>query len=230
MLADDESLAPLWQAVYARLCAGEAAEAIATVRVPGLPRAGVATLRSSLDTTPRRRRGRSAVMVTGDVTIVPLRELLRVLGLDPANLPTLVERAVGTPVVDRAAAARAAAARRVDLWEYAAARLPQVPRLLARMRAAGVGAVDTDVRRTVDALAAALPQLPARPPVSLAKSPTTPPATRTSSTWTPSLACGWSPPSPRRSAVTCHAAPIWCARCSPASGCSPTGCRQPCCF
>ncbi|EIV92597.1 TIGR02679 domain-containing protein [Frankia sp. QA3] len=169
MLADDPELAPLWQAVHARLCAGEAANALATVRVAGMSRSGVAALRSWLDTTTRRRRGPSAVRTDTDGTLVPLRELLGVLGLAAEQLQALVERAVGVPVVDRSAAQRLGAGRRERLWEEAAERLPQVPRLLARMRAAGVGADDTDIRRLIDALAAALARIPARPPVPLAK-------------------------------------------------------------
>ena len=169
MLADDEALAPLWHAVHARLCVGEAPEKLTTVRVAGLPRSGIAALRSLLDTTARRRRSRSAVTASTAGVVVPLRELLLVIGLDAGQLPALVERAVGMPVVDRSAAARAASARRAELWAYAAARLPQVPGLVAKLRATGVGEDDTDVRATIDALAAALPRLPTHSPVTLAK-------------------------------------------------------------
>ena len=169
MLADDPDLTPLWRAVHARLCAGEAADSIATVRVLGLSRAGIAALRSSLDRTARRRRGGSAVNVTAESAVVPLRKLIEVLRI-PANLiPVLVEQAVGLPVIDRSVAQRAIAAQKEDLWAYASRRLSQVPHLVARMRAAGVGVDSCEIQRLVNALAAALGMLPVTPPVTLAK-------------------------------------------------------------
>lgn len=41
-VAGDEALAPLWAAVHDRLCAGTDPAAVASVRVTGLPPAGVA--------------------------------------------------------------------------------------------------------------------------------------------------------------------------------------------
>lgn len=168
-LAEDADLLPLWKAVHARLCAGGSPEAINTVRVPGMSTAGIAQLRTWLDTSTRRRRGTSAVTTAGGVVTVPLRELLGVVDLGPEMLIGVVEKAVGEPVVDRSSTALAAAARREQLWQYAAEQLPGLPVLLARMRATGVGEDDTQIRYGITALAAALRRLPARPPTPLAK-------------------------------------------------------------
>jgi hypothetical protein len=169
LLAYDPDLTPLWQSIHDRLCAGESPTSIATVRVTALSRAGVAALRSALDTTVRRRRGLSAVNVTAGTSLVPLRELIEALQIPAHMLPALVEHAVGVPIVDRSSAQRAKAARKEDLWAYATRRLPAVPGLLARMRAAGIGIGSTEIRRLVDALATVLPSLPLKPPVTLAK-------------------------------------------------------------
>jgi uncharacterized protein (TIGR02679 family) len=90
-------------------------------------------------------------------------------GLAAGDLVPLVERAVGRPVVNRAVARQEAATLREELWAYAADALPDLPGLLARLRAAGVGEDDAPVRRLVDGLAAVVSRLPADPPVSLAK-------------------------------------------------------------
>ncbi|MEU5273288.1 TIGR02679 domain-containing protein [Streptomyces hygroscopicus] len=170
LIADDPDLAPLWTAVHDRLCSGQAPETIAAVRVPKLTPAGIATLRSWLDTTARRRSVRSAVAVSASGVRVPLRELLTVLGLTAEHLSPLVERAVGRPVEDRAADRRTAATLRKELWDYTSRVLPHLPALVARMRAAGVADDDAaSIRRLVDALAAATSQLPHSPAVSLAK-------------------------------------------------------------
>lgn len=168
-VADDSELRPLWTAVHQRLCSGQDPTAIAVVRVPGLSMAGVATLRSWLDTTTRRRRGRSAVAIDATGAAVPVRELLDVLGLNAHQLLPLVERATGQPVVDRAAVRRVATTARQELWAYAVCKLPSLPGLLARMRTAGVGEDEQPVRRLVDALAKVVARLPCDPPVSLAK-------------------------------------------------------------
>lgn len=168
-LAEDGDLHPLWRAVHGRLCAGTRPEAINTVRVPALSTAGIAQLRTWLDTSTRRRRGTSAVTVSGDTATVPLRELLAVLDIDRGTLIALVEKAVGEPVVDRSAATLAAADRRAQLWQYATEELPDLPQLVARMRVTGVGEDDTEIRHSIAALAAALRRIPARPPVPLAK-------------------------------------------------------------
>ncbi|MGW8847974.1 DUF2399 domain-containing protein [Streptomyces xiamenensis] len=170
LIADDPDLAPLWAAIHARLSAGQPPETIASVRVPELPPAGTATLRSWLDTTTRRRSVRSAVAIGPTGVRVPLRELLTVLGLTADHLPTLVERAVGHPVENRAADRRTAATLRQELWDYTSQALPHLPALVARIRTAGVTDDDlASVRRLVDALAAATSQLPHIPAVSLAK-------------------------------------------------------------
>jgi uncharacterized protein (TIGR02679 family) len=169
LVTGDADLAPLWAAIHDRLCSGADPASIATVRVAGLPAAGVATLRSWLDTTTRRRRGPSAV-VTGHAGVsVPVREFLEILGVGPGHLVLLAERATGRPVLSRADARTDAAQLRQELWAYAAARLSGLPGLTARLRAAGVGDDDMAVRRLIDALASAVQQLPCDPPISLAK-------------------------------------------------------------
>ncbi|PTA46013.1 TIGR02679 domain-containing protein [Micromonospora sp. RP3T] len=168
-LAADVDLHPLWRAVHGRLCAGTRPEAINTVRVLALSTAGIAQLRTWLDTSTRRRRGTSAVTVSGDTATVPLRELLAALDIDRESLIALVEKAVGEPVVDRSAATLAAADRRAQLWQYATEELPDLPQLVARMRVTGVGEDDTEIRHSIAALSAALRRIPARPPVPLAK-------------------------------------------------------------
>jgi len=98
-----------------------------------------------------------------------VRELLQVLGIGPCQLLPLVERATGTPVVNRAEARRDAAELRQELWAYAAGELPDLPGLIARMRATGISGDDAPVRRLIGALATVVRQLPREPPVSLAK-------------------------------------------------------------
>jgi len=169
LVVDDSELAPLWAVIHDRLCAGHDPASIASVKVPGLSPAGVATLRSWLDTSPRRRRGRSAVVTATSGVSVPVRELLQVLGIGPCQLLPLVERATGTPVVNRAEARRDAAELRQELWAYAAGELPDLPGLIARMRATGISGDDAPVRRLIGALATVVRQLPREPPVSLAK-------------------------------------------------------------
>ncbi|GAA2909319.1 hypothetical protein Acy02nite_88640 [Actinoplanes cyaneus] len=168
-LAHDPDLLPLWRAVHGRLCAGTSPEMINAVRVAGLSPAGIAQLRTWLDTSTRRRRGASAVTLAGDTATVPVRELLGVLQLEPVQLTTLVEKAIGDPIVDRSVAALAAATLREQLWQYASENLPGLPLLLARIRATGVGEDDTAIRHSIAALAAALQRLPAQPPVPLPK-------------------------------------------------------------
>jgi uncharacterized protein (TIGR02679 family) len=100
---------------------------------------------------------------------VPVRELLGVLGLSPGDLQPLVEQAVGRPVVNRAAARRDAAGIRQELWDYAAGELPDLPGLLARLRATGISDDDAPARRLIRALAVVARRLPCEPAVSLAK-------------------------------------------------------------
>lgn len=168
IIADDH-LKPLWNAIHDRLCSGDDPDSLRRVKVEGLSMVGIATLRTWLDTTARRRRGKSAVVASGDVTSVPVRELLDVLGIDANEIQQLAEQAVGRTVIDRSAARQQAATLRNDLWAYASEQLPTLPLLIARMRTAGVGPDDIPLRRIVDALASALKRLPSDPPVALAK-------------------------------------------------------------
>ncbi|MFJ3975888.1 TIGR02679 domain-containing protein [Streptomyces sp. NPDC090021] len=169
-VAGDEALSPLWAAVHDRLCAGTDPAALASVRVTGLPPAGVAALRAWLDDAGRLRRGTSAVVMDARGARVPVRALCQVLRLEPQDLVALVEQAVGRPVVNRARKRVNDAALRQDVWQYAAAQLPACPGLVARMRATGIGVDEgTGVRRLVDALAAVVTRLPIDPPVSLPK-------------------------------------------------------------
>jgi uncharacterized protein (TIGR02679 family) len=161
-IVDDPEFAPLWAAVHERLCSGAEPAQIVTLKVRGLSQIAIAELRSWLDNTTRRRRDRSAVGVKGATATIPLRELLTVLDISPHELVRLAEKATGRPVVNRAAARKDAVGLRQDLWAYAAAQLPALPGLVARMRATGVRDDET-------ALAAAVSKLPARPPVSLPK-------------------------------------------------------------
>lgn len=169
-VAADAELTPLWAVVHARLCAGVDPARVVTVKVTGLSRAGVSTLRSWLDTTTRRRRTGSAVTVAGQVVTVPVRELLGILELSGDDLVTIVERAAGRPVVDRSAAARWAGEAKAQLWDHARVVLADTPKLVAAWRKAGVA--DEQVAGTrllIDQLAAALARLPEDPPVALAK-------------------------------------------------------------
>jgi uncharacterized protein (TIGR02679 family) len=168
-IVDDPEFAPLWLAIHERLCGGADPARMATVRVHGLSRVAIAELRSRLDTAPRRRRDRSAVAVKDACATVPLRELRKALDISVDDLVPLAERATGRSVVNRAAVRKEAAALRQDLWAYAADRIPALPGLVARMRAAGVGDDEPGIRRSIDALAAAMSWLPAQPPVSLPK-------------------------------------------------------------
>ncbi|MEV4708638.1 TIGR02679 domain-containing protein [Actinoplanes sp. NPDC049316] len=168
-LATDIDLHPLWQAIHDRLCAGTAPETLTTVRVTDMNHAGLAQLRTWLDTTTRRRRRTSAVTATGTTITVPVRDLLNVLNLTPGQLVTIVELAIDAPIVDRSATARTAAAHRDQLWQHAADQLPGLPQLVTRMRTAGLGEDDTDIRTTITALATVVKQLPLTPPKPLAK-------------------------------------------------------------
>ncbi|MEJ2852406.1 MULTISPECIES: TIGR02679 domain-containing protein [unclassified Saccharothrix] len=167
-LAADRDLTALWTAVHERMCAGRHPATIARVRVVGLSSVGLATLRTWVDTSTRRRRDKSAVVSNGDVTIVPLRDVLTALGLSAEDLQELVEAAVGRPVVDLAAARRATSAQRRGFWADVEEALPSLPRLVARMRAAGTDD-EASVRRLAGALAQVVSRLPRTPPTSLAK-------------------------------------------------------------
>jgi uncharacterized protein (TIGR02679 family) len=168
-LAADSDLHPLWQAIYDRLCAGTTPETLTTVRVIDMNHAGLAQLRTWLDTTTRRRRRTSAVTATGNTITVPVRDLLTALDLTPGQLITIVELAIDAPIIDRSAKARNDVAYREQLWQHAADQLPGLPQLVTRMRTAGLGEDDTDIRTTIAALATVVKQLPLTPAKPLAK-------------------------------------------------------------
>ncbi|NRQ32124.1 DUF2399 domain-containing protein [Nonomuraea sp. NN258] len=169
MFVDDPVFLPLWKAVHDRLCAGEAPEKIAALRIRGLTAPAIAELRTCLDTTARRRRGRSAVVVDATSVVIPFRELLTALEIATEQVAVLAERATGIPVIDKAALRQGAAALRKDLWAYAAERLPRLPKLTTRMRMAGVSSDEDAIRHLIDSLALVIALLPCRPPVSLPK-------------------------------------------------------------
>jgi uncharacterized protein (TIGR02679 family) len=168
-ITQDPDLAPLWAAIHERLCAGHEPASLARVQVTGLSPAGIATLRSWLDTNTRRRRGTSAIGNEPGGTSVPMRELLAVLGVGAGELTRLAENATGRPIVNRAAARRDAAQLRHELWGYAAEMLPALPGLVARLRTAGIGECDIPARHLINALAKAVRRIPSEPPISLAK-------------------------------------------------------------
>lgn len=170
ILATDPDLAPLWQTVHDRLSAGSAPADIATVTVPALTPGAVAALRSWLDTPAQRRRGRTCVPHTPGGTKIPMRALLVALGLPSDHLQALAERAVGRPVVNRKDSRLQSAQLRLEIWEYAAARLAHLPLLLARLKAVGFeDAAVTEMRRFIDALADLTCELPRQQPRTLAK-------------------------------------------------------------
>ncbi|MFJ7212884.1 DUF2399 domain-containing protein [Amycolatopsis sp. NPDC098790] len=174
-LAEDTDLAPLWQAVHQRLCQLDDPTELATVSVNGLSAAGVAFLRSWLDTNTRRRRGKSAISPAEGVAKVPVRELLARLGVAAEHLPAIAELATGLPVANHAAGRAASAAARAALWTEVGRTLAAVPLLAQRIRAAGVADTDIDSVRTESRhLAAAVAKIdrlrrPGVPPVTLAK-------------------------------------------------------------
>ncbi|HKS44296.1 MAG TPA: TIGR02679 domain-containing protein [Amycolatopsis sp.] len=174
-LANDADLAPLWQAVHQRLCQVDEPAELATVSVTGLSAGGVALLRSWLDTSTRRRRGKSAISLNGGVAKVPLRELLAEFGVAAEDLSAIAELATGEPVVNRTAGRAASAAARATLWTEVESTLAAVPLLARRIRAAGVADTDIDLVRTESRyLAAAVAKidrlrLQDTPPMTLAK-------------------------------------------------------------
>ncbi len=174
-LAEDADLRALWEAVHDRLCAGTDPTQLATVRVSRLPAAGIAMLRTWLDTSTRRRRGSSAVSVVAGVTRVPLRELLARFDLTDRHLPVIAELAVGRPVINRSLLRRAGTDAREALWVQVESDLAAVPALASRIRAAGVAEADIGaVRQQTQQLGAALTLIgrlrqPGSAPVTLAK-------------------------------------------------------------
>ncbi|WP_328665261.1 DUF2399 domain-containing protein [Streptomyces sp. NBC_00322] len=170
LIAADPDLAPLWQAVHDRLSAGKAPSDVATITVPALSPSAVAALRSWLDTPAQRRRGRTSVPHTPHGLKVPLRPLLDALDLPVEQLQPFVERAIGSKVVNRKSGRLESALLRQELWDYAAARLPHLPLLLARLKATGFeNDAAPEIRRLVDALCALTRELPHQRPRTLAK-------------------------------------------------------------
>ncbi|MEV7434027.1 DUF2399 domain-containing protein [Streptomyces griseoviridis] len=169
ILAADPELAPLWQAIHDRLSAGNIPADIATVTVPDLAPGAVAALRSWLDTPAQRRRGRTRVPHTDRGVKVPLHPLLDTLGLTTDALQPLVEDAVGRAVVNRKHGRLAAAELRQALTRYADARLPNLPRLRARLVSGADEETAAELRRLIDALASITRHLPHKPARTLAK-------------------------------------------------------------
>ncbi len=166
-LATNPDLQPLWRAIHQRMCTGVEPAAIVTVTADLGP-AAIASLRSWIDRTHRRRNIRSAITATPGGHTVPVRELLDVLGLTHTDLIALVETATGAPVVNQADRRRTTAAQRHDLAAFIAEMLPRTPVLADRLRAAGLAA-EEQTRQFVRAVAAALQRIPADPPISLPK-------------------------------------------------------------
>ncbi|MFS8202611.1 DUF2399 domain-containing protein [Streptomyces sp. CWNU-52B] len=169
LLAADPELAPLWQAIHDRLSAGSTPADIATVTVPGLAPGAVAALKSWLDTSAQRRRGRTRVPHTDRGVKVPLHPLLDALGLTVDTLQSLVEDAVGREVVNRRHGRLAAAELRQELTFYAQEQLPHLPRLRARLTSGADEETVPEMRRLIDALASVTRHLPHTPPRTLAK-------------------------------------------------------------
>ncbi|SDP61815.1 TIGR02679 family protein [Streptomyces sp. cf386] len=169
ILAADPELTPLWQAIHDRLSAGSAPADIATVTVPGLTPGAVAALKSWLDTSAQRRRGRTRVPHTDRGVTVPLHPLLDALGLTTDTLQALVEDAVGRAVVNRRHGRLAAAELRQELVRHAEKQLPHLPGLRARLTSGTDEETAPGMRRLIDALASITRHLPHTPPRTLAK-------------------------------------------------------------
>jgi uncharacterized protein (TIGR02679 family) len=169
LLAADPELAPLWQAIHNRLSAGTEPTRIVAVTVPGLTPGAVAALRSWLDTSEQRRRGRTSAPHTDRGTKVPLQPLLQALDLPTDDLQALVENAVGRPVVNRKQGRRDVDTLRQDLDHYAATHLPHLPQLRARLLIGTDQDTEPETRRLIDALASLTRHLPHTPPRALAK-------------------------------------------------------------
>jgi uncharacterized protein (TIGR02679 family) len=169
LLAADPELAPLWQAIHDRLSAGSAPADIATVTVPNLTPGAVAALKSWLDTSAQRRRGRTRVPRTDRGVKVPLPPLLAALGLTTDTLQSLVEDAVGRAVVNRRHGRLAAAELRRELIRHAQEQLPHLPRLQARLTSGADEESAAAMRRLIDSLASITRCLPHTPPRTLAK-------------------------------------------------------------
>ncbi|WP_044574895.1 DUF2399 domain-containing protein [Saccharopolyspora spinosa] len=165
----DPDIAPLWKAIAERLAQGHDPACIQQV-TPRLSRAGRAMLISWLTHTTQKARRRKIRLHTRDNrTIVPVPALLQALRVTPHDLPLLVKQATGG-YPDLAGQRRNAALLRDDIWAHATALLADTPRLLARLRAAGVSDDKADeLRKLIDALGRARHLLPLPRPVPLAR-------------------------------------------------------------
>lgn len=89
----DPDLLPLWQAIADRLAQGEEPSRIRHVRVR-LSRSGHALLAGWLASDPQGAGRKTRLHYTEGEVSVPLPRLLRVLHIDPQQLPRVVVEAV----------------------------------------------------------------------------------------------------------------------------------------
>jgi uncharacterized protein (TIGR02679 family) len=164
----DPDLNPLWQALAARLANGEDPARIQQVKIV-LSRAGRAMLNAWLAHDTGSGRTAARLPTDGDCTVVSLPRLLRALRLSPDDLPAVVVHAVGA-YPDRAGDRLRAAQLRNKVWDHAQALLGDAPRLMARLRAAGVADDKADdLLNLINALGRARHRLPLPRPVPLAR-------------------------------------------------------------
>lgn len=162
----DPDLLPLWHAIADRLAQGEQPERISQVKVR-LSRAGHAVLAGWLASDPQAARRNTRLRYSEGQVNVPLPRLLRILQIDPEQLPAVVIEAVGQ-YKDLAGERRRAAELRDGIWAHAAQVLPDSPRLLARLRAAGVSDHKAGASwELINALGRARANLPLQRPVPL---------------------------------------------------------------
>ncbi len=162
----DPDLLPLWRAIADRLAQGEDPSRIRQVNVC-LSRAGHALLAGWLASDPGAAGRKTRLRFTGGPVTVPLPKILRILRIDPEQLPAVVAEAAGE-YKDLAGERRRAARLRDDLWGHAFQLLPDTPRLLARLRAAGVSDQKAQVSwELINALGRARARLPLSRPVPL---------------------------------------------------------------
>ncbi|MBB2506450.1 DUF2399 domain-containing protein [Amycolatopsis echigonensis] len=166
--ATDPDVKPLWDAVASRLANGAAPTSIRVVKAE-LSRAGRALITGWLaQNEPATRRRRQLDIVDGK-TVIPLPRVLEALGLVAEDLPSVVPQLAGS-FPDLAGERLRAARLRNDLWNHAETVLVDAPRLLARLRAAGVKDEKADdLRSLINALARARALLPLKRPVPLAR-------------------------------------------------------------
>ncbi|MCE7011815.1 DUF2399 domain-containing protein [Kibdelosporangium philippinense] len=166
--ATDPDVKPLWEAVASRLANGADPTSIRVVKAE-LSRTGRALITGWLvQNEPASRRRRQLAIVDGK-TVIPLPRVLEALGLVAEDLPAVVPQLAG-PFPDLAGERLRAARLRNDLWNHAEIVLSDAPRLLARLRAAGVKDDKADdLRSLINALARARALLPLARPVPLAR-------------------------------------------------------------